>query len=206
MSTHVAEMIRVARGGSEECLGKLLHRYRNYLKLLAATRMSKLVRGRAGSSDVVQETSLQAFRSFEQFRGSTEGELLAWLRAVLASRLNRLLEQHVGAERRDVRREISLDQIARSLDNSTVRLEEILPDRDQSPSSHAHKHEQVLVVTDLLSELPEHYREVIVLRHLEGLKFPEVAERMQRSHGATRMLWFRAIESLRTKLSQRGLV
>lgn len=206
MTSQVVELIRDARTGSEEALGKLLDRYRNYLKLLATSKMSGLVRGRVGSSDVVQEVSLQACRAFPQFRGETEGELLAWLRAVLASRLSRLLEQHVGAERRDVRREVRLEAIARSLDQSTIRLEEMIADSNATPSSQMLKQEMMLTVTDLLAAMSCDYREVILLRHLEGLSFPEVAQRMQRSAGATRMLWFRAVDQLRKKLSEKGLV
>ena len=48
--------------------------------------------------------------------------------------------------------------------------------------------------------LPVDYREVIVLRHIEGISFKEVGQRIQRSEGATRMLWLRAIERLRQTL------
>jgi RNA polymerase sigma-70 factor (ECF subfamily) len=46
--------------------------------------------------------------------------------------------------------------------------------------------------------LSNDYREVLVLRNLQGLPFEEVATRIGRSVGATRMLWLRAIEKLRT--------
>jgi RNA polymerase sigma-70 factor (ECF subfamily) len=45
--------------------------------------------------------------------------------------------------------------------------------------------------------LPVDYRDVLMLRNLQSLPFEEVAERMNRSVGATRMLWLRAIEKLR---------
>ncbi len=43
-------------------------------------------------------------------------------------------------------------------------------------------------------KLPEHYRDVIVLRNLQGLSFEEISQRMDRTVGATRMLWLRALE------------
>ncbi|GAB5406696.1 MAG: sigma-70 family RNA polymerase sigma factor [Aureliella sp.] len=199
-------MIHEAREGSSESLGKLLDRYRNYLKFLASTRMSGLVRGRAGSSDVVQEVGLQACKAIGQFRGGTEQEFLAWLRAVLASRLSRLMEQHVGAERRDVRRELRVEALARDLENSSIRLEELLADRVETPSTKLIKEETLVAVADVLATLSSEYRQVICLRHLEGLSFPQVAERMNRSSGATRMLWFRAVELMRRELAERGLI
>jgi RNA polymerase sigma-70 factor (ECF subfamily) len=53
-----------------------------------------------------------------------------------------------------------------------------------------------------LSRLPEDYREVIVLRNLEGLSHEEVAARMGRAAGAVRMLWLRALSCLRRELGQ----
>jgi RNA polymerase sigma-70 factor, ECF subfamily len=53
------------------------------------------------------------------------------------------------------------------------------------------------LVADQLARLPPHYRDVIVLRNLEGLAFPEVARRMGRSPGAVRILWLRALDHLR---------
>jgi RNA polymerase sigma-70 factor (ECF subfamily) len=49
-----------------------------------------------------------------------------------------------------------------------------------------------------MAQLPDDYRDVLVLRNLQGLPFEDVARRIDRSVGATRMLWLRAIEKLRT--------
>ena len=206
MAIEVVELIRLARAGSSDCLGELLDHYRNYLRLLARTKLPPWVQGRAGSSDVVQEVCVQAHQSIDQFRGSSEGEFLAWLRAVLASRLNRIFEQHIGAEKRDVRRERNLADMANSLGRSSIRLEELLIDRAQSPSAAMQRSELLVAMSNLIAELPDDYRQVIMLRHLDGLAFTEVAERMGRSPGATRMLWFRAIDRLRELLSQKGLI
>ena len=206
MTAKVVDLIRLARDGSGDCLGELLDRYRNYLKLLASSRIPHWVKGRAGSSDVVQEVCVQAHQSFGQFRGSSEGEFLAWLRTVLATRLNRLLEQHVGAEKRDVRRERSLHELANSLGRSSVRLEELLIDRAPSPSSAMQRSELLVATSNLMAELPDDYRQVLLLRHIDGLSFTEIGDLMERKPSATRMLWFRAIDRLRELLSQSGLI
>ena len=52
-------------------------------------------------------------------------------------------------------------------------------------------------MADRLAGLPAHYRDVIVLRNLEGLSFDEVARRMGRTPGAVRLLWLRALDRLR---------
>jgi RNA polymerase sigma-70 factor (ECF subfamily) len=66
-----------------------------------------------------------------------------------------------------------------------------------SPSHQAAEREQAVLFADALARLPADYREVIILRHLQRLKFAEIATRMGRSSGAVRMLWTRAIEQLR---------
>jgi RNA polymerase sigma-70 factor (ECF subfamily) len=45
--------------------------------------------------------------------------------------------------------------------------------------------------------LPADYREVLVLRHLEGLTFPQVAQRMERSLDSVEKLWMRGLARLR---------
>ena len=52
-------------------------------------------------------------------------------------------------------------------------------------------------VLDALQRLPEDYREVLILRHLEGLTFPEVARRMERTQDSVEKLWLRGLARLR---------
>jgi RNA polymerase sigma-70 factor (ECF subfamily) len=49
-------------------------------------------------------------------------------------------------------------------------------------------------------DLPDDYRTVIMNRNLEDLSHEEVAERMNRTPGAVRMLWLRALAELRAKI------
>jgi RNA polymerase sigma-70 factor (ECF subfamily) len=58
--------------------------------------------------------------------------------------------------------------------------------------------EEAVLLADRLAQLPDDYRVVLMLRNLQGLPFEEVASRIGRSVGATRMLWLRAIDKLRT--------
>jgi RNA polymerase sigma-70 factor (ECF subfamily) len=90
-----------------------------------------------------------------------------------------------------------MEEIGRRLEQSTVRLETLLAVEDNSPSGVASQREDELRLADTLAQLPVDYREVIVLRHIEGLPFEEVGRRMQRSAGAVRMLWLRALKQLR---------
>jgi RNA polymerase sigma-70 factor, ECF subfamily len=209
MSSHaqgeVDKLFASARQGSTSCLGRLLTLYSNYLKLLIAAQLDDRLRVRVSPSDIVQETFFEAHRDFHQFRGQSTGEFVAWLRKILVNNLLHVVEQHLLAEKRDVRREISLEQIGKRLEQSTARLESLLAQPGDSPSSHAQRNEQEIMLADALAELPGDYRQVILLRHVEGLPFDEVARRMDRSSGAVRMLWLRALERLRKTFPEREL-
>jgi RNA polymerase sigma-70 factor (ECF subfamily) len=69
-----------------------------------------------------------------------------------------------------------------------------------SPSQSASRREQAVLLADALEKLPEDYREVIILSHLESLSFSEVARRMARSVDSVKNLWARALARLRRAL------
>jgi RNA polymerase sigma-70 factor (ECF subfamily) len=200
--TKVEQLLEEAREGSNECLGRLLQLYRNYLRVLAMAQFEQRLQMRLSPSDVVQETFFEAHRDFPQFRGRSAGEFLVWLRRILVNNLYSAIEQHLTAEKRDVRREVSMDRLASALEQSNTRLESMLSDPGTSPGDRAERHELQIFLADQLAELPADYRDVILLRHVEGLPFEGIAERMERSCGAVRMLWVRAIKLLRERMDE----
>jgi RNA polymerase sigma-70 factor (ECF subfamily) len=200
------QLLAEARQGRRESLGKLLELYRNYLALLARTQIDLHVQDRVDASDLVQETFLDACRDFGQFRGSSEIEWVAWLRKVLIYNLARVVQKQLVAQKRNARREVSLEHHLAALDRSSGRIEAALVGRHSSPSGQAQRRERAALVADHLARLPADYREVIVLRNLEGLPFADVARRMGRSAGAVRVLWVRAVDQLRCLLEAEDLV
>ncbi len=199
------DLLTQARTAPDAVLGQLLQLYGNYLRLLASAQLDAKLRARVSPSDIVQETFLEAHRDFPQFRGTSEREFLAWLRQILAHNLARVVERHVLTEKRAVHREISLERVGAGLEHSTARLDAVLADHAASPSACASQREYVVLLADQLAEMRPDYREVIVLRHLEGLPFKEIGERTERSAGAARMLWLRAINQLRQQLDALGV-
>ena len=87
-------LLRDARDGRSQSLGKLLQLYANYLKILASTQLDQNLRGRVSPSDVVQETLFEAHRDFQQFRGKTSYEFVAWLRRIMVNNLASIVEQN----------------------------------------------------------------------------------------------------------------
>jgi RNA polymerase sigma-70 factor (ECF subfamily) len=83
------------------------------------------------------------------------------------------------------------------MDQSTCALGRMLVDQHSSPSHQAIRGEQTLLVAEAMSRLPADYQTVLVLRHLEGLSFPQVAERMERSIDSVEKLWLRGLTRLK---------
>jgi RNA polymerase sigma-70 factor, ECF subfamily len=193
-----------AKAGASDCLGRLFQHYGNYLKLLAATHIDEKLHARCSPSDVVQDTYCEAHRDFQQFRGRSGAEFLAWLRQILVNNMARAVEKHILAAKRDVRREVHFNAITQAMEQSAIRLESVLADDGTSPSSGVDRHERAVVLANYLTELPADYRKVLMLRHCEGLSFNNIALRMGRSSGAVRMLWLRAIGRIREKLGEGG--
>jgi RNA polymerase sigma-70 factor (ECF subfamily) len=98
---------------------------------------------------------------------------------------------------RDVRCEISVEQISSALDRSAVNLGQVLADPGPSPSVPVRQREHAVALANQLAKLRPQYRDVIVFRNLQGLPFDKIAERMNRKPGTVRMLWLRAIEKFK---------
>jgi RNA polymerase sigma-70 factor (ECF subfamily) len=86
------------------------------------------------------------------------------------------------------------------LDRSSAAIQERLAARLPSPSTHAIRREQAILLADALETLPPDYREVFVLRILEHVPVEEIAARMGRSVNAVRKLWTRAMLALERAL------
>jgi RNA polymerase sigma-70 factor (ECF subfamily) len=59
-----------------------------------------------------------------------------------------------------------------------------------------------VLLADALARLPDDYREVIVLRHLNSQTFAEVAELLDRTVPSVKSIWTRAIRRLRSELQE----
>jgi RNA polymerase sigma-70 factor (ECF subfamily) len=190
-------LLELARDGDGSALGQLLERYRIYLTVLARVQIGRRLQGKMEAADLIQETFLEAQRALPNFRGSGEREFTSWLRQILAATVAHQVRRYLGTKRRDVRLERKL---AVELDTSSGELDRGLVAKQSSPSQRACNQEQAVLLAAALDELPEDYREVLVLRHLEGLTFPEVAQRMERTLDSVEKLWTRALAKLRSLL------
>jgi RNA polymerase sigma-70 factor, ECF subfamily len=193
MHTDPELLLFLAKAGSSPALVRLLDRYRGPLVEQARGQVGRRLQVKLDIEDLLQDVSLEAYRDIGRFRGSTEREFLCWLRKILATILMNHLRHYFGTGRRDLRRERRLADVA---DSTTGRERDpVAP--DTSPSERAVKHEHASRLAEAIETLPEPYRAVIVLRHIEGLGFADVALRMGRTEDSVKNMWFRALRQLR---------
>ena len=193
MTVNAVDLLVQARTDSAR-LGELLEAYRNYLRMLARIQIGRRLQGKVDASDVVQEAFLDAHKYFPNFRGTDEPQLMKWLREILAGTLSNQVRRYFGTQARDPRMEVG---IAADLDQSNAGLAHLFVDKQSSPSQQAARGEMSLRVAEALGRLPDDYQMAIVLRHLEGLTFPEVAARMGKSVDSVEKLWLRALTKLK---------
>jgi RNA polymerase sigma-70 factor (ECF subfamily) len=171
-----------------------LEQYREYLRLLARLQLDPRLRGHLDPSDAVQQTLLKAHERLDQFRGRTDAELRAWLRAILARCL-------VDAVRRFGRQKGDRAQsVEEALERSSARLEAFLASEGSSPSQGAMRAERLVELAEALAGLPEDQRTAVELRYLNGLSVPDVASRMARSTVSVTGLLYRAMKTLRATM------
>jgi len=192
-------LIDAARDGDGEALGELLSSYRKYVIFLARTQLHHHLQGKADPSDVAQEVFMAAHGNIADFRGESAAEFGAWLRGILSNTLAMHVRKFLGTQKRDPRLEQQLD---RGLASVSGLLQSQIAGDMTSPSQHFARNEAFLQLAEALEGLPEDYRQVIVLRHVEGLPFAEVAKAMSRSVDSVEKMWVRALAKLKTTMGE----
>ena len=176
-------------------LPRPLEEYRDYLRLLARLQLDIRLRGMMDPSGIVQQTLLKAHENLQGFRGKTDAELQAWLRAIMAQQLA-LIARKRG---RQPGKGHSLDD---QLEQSSARLESLLASEQSSPSEQAMRTERLVELATALARLPEDQRTAVELRYLQGLSVPAVAEQMGRSTVSVTGLLYRGTKALRQWMAE----
>ena len=187
-------LISQAQQGASSALGRLLDLYKNYLATLARLQLDQKLKSKVDPLDVVQETFLKASHNFHQFRGATERELLGWLRQILARGLVDEIRRYHKSQRGGIRLE---ENLVSQIELSSQAMGQQFVAAQSTPSERASRREQAVLLADALAQLSDDNREVLVLRHLEELTFPEVAERLDKSLDSVKSTWRRSLVQLR---------
>ena len=166
--------------------------------------MDPTMRSKIEPEDILQQVYLETFRAIGQFDYQGKDSFLRWMYAILD---RKLIDEHraMRAERRDVRREVKPTGPTTGQHTTYVDLMARVMAEGSTPSQVVRKDEAIGVLSACVATLPEHYREVIQMRFIEGLPVADVARRLNRSIGSIHMLCHRALRQLREQAEKFGI-
>jgi RNA polymerase sigma-70 factor, ECF subfamily len=148
------------------------------------------------AKDLVQETFLNAYRGFQRFRG--DAQVSTWLYRIASRACLRMRRKRKGAPER----ELSLEEFIPTSDGE-FRLQ--IPIDGLSPEETLHNKQVQKALDTAISQLPNKYKMVLVLRDMEGLSAKEVGAVVGLNERAVKSRLHRARLFVRRQLSARGL-
>lgn len=187
------EIIQGAIAGDERAFDRMVQLYAARLLWLIKLRLDPAVRARVSPDDVLQDALVVVSQQIGKLVVESEAAFWTWLCRVVEQRLVDVRRRHKVAAARSVAREQPAAADERSVN---VGLDELLMRTCTTPSARLRGAEQRAALEHALEQLPGSFREVIVLRILEGLSVADTAHIMGRSPGAVSVLLTKAVKRL----------
>lgn len=191
-----SKLVSQLNGGDDAVLADLFSHYHERLKRIVRFRLDHRLAGRISESDVIQESYLSASKRVDHFRGKEDLPFFVWLRLVVNQQMADLHRQHLQAEKRDVRKEISLERPAISPHTSLAMAAQLVG-RATSASRAYSRIERIAKLEDALNHMEPIDREVIALRHFEELTNSEVAKVLDIDEQASSKRYVRAMKRMK---------
>jgi RNA polymerase sigma-70 factor (ECF subfamily) len=193
------ELLRRAAAGGEAALAALWQRHRARLRQMIRLRLDRRLRSRVDPSDVLQGAYLDLTARLPDYARDRPIPPFLWLRLVTGKRLMQVHRHHLGAALRDAGREVSLYSGALP-QASTASLAAELLGRHTTASQAVVRAERQLQLQAILNGMDPMDREILALRHFEGLSNGEAAEVLGLSKTAASNRYIRALGRLRDLL------
>jgi len=186
-------LVALAKEGDPSALNQLCSVYSERVRRIIRLRLDRKLRPKLDSVDVVQDALILALGGLKDFTYRSEGDFLRWLSRIAENKLHDILDKFY-ADKRDIRKEIPFKKEGESTEGGFVGAAE--PIGTTTPSVIMRKKEALDRLEKALDELKPEYKEVVVLKRIEGLSYAEIAERLGKSTDAVGMLLSRAMAAL----------
>jgi RNA polymerase sigma-70 factor (ECF subfamily) len=187
------------RAGDGQAFGQLFARHLRYLQRVVQLRLDPRLRVRVDPADIVQEAHLEALSRLAAYLERPALPFRLWLRQIAVDRALKARRRHLGTARRDLGREVPLPE------RSSLILARRLTTGDPTPSQQLGQEELARRLRQAVTQLPEADREMILMRHFEGLSNQEVACLLDLDPGTASKRHGRAMLRLHRILSEGGL-
>ncbi|MHC4595810.1 MAG: sigma-70 family RNA polymerase sigma factor [Planctomycetota bacterium] len=189
------ELITLAKDGDESALGQLCCVYAERVRWMVRFRMSRELRSKLESMDLVQDVLIHALGGLGDFTYKNEGDFVRWLSKIAENALHDNLDK-LHADKRDICRELPLGGYGPTTGGGFLGAAGLLD--TTTPSVIMSRKEDLAKLEKAIDELKPEYREVIVLTKIEGLSYGQIGNRLGKSADAVRMLVSRAMAALTT--------
>ncbi len=189
----------IAVQGDPEAVAELLEEFRARISRMLAVRMDPRLRGRLDASDVIQDTFIEVHGRIEEYRARQDMPFFLWVRFLAGQKLTQMHRRHLGAGQRDARRELP-DALRSMPGATTATLAGALMSSGVTPSEVAMRMEDEERLIKVLDQMRELDREVLALRHFEGLSNAEVAALLGIEASAASRRYVRALARMQEKL------
>ena len=179
-------LVHAARDGCDDALSEIIARLQGYLLLIANGQMRENLQAKFGASDIVQNSLLDAHAGIDEFKGSTEAEMRAWLKQIVMHNLADEGRRYTGTQSRNVNRERSLEMMSTPLKSNGSGIRKAI-------QSEADKQKLARAV----NRLNGRQQRVVEGRHRFGYSYTEIANQLGITEVAARKIWSRALEQLK---------
>jgi RNA polymerase sigma-70 factor (ECF subfamily) len=177
-------LVESAKAGDRKALERLLEHYQAHIYRFGM----KMCRDPEDAKDVLQETLLAVARNVGGFRGGSS--VTTWLYTIARSFCIKKRRRSKLAPERET-----------SLDGEGEREVKAIPDQGRAPDEQLASRQIEAALESAISGLAPMYREVLVLRDVEGLSAPEVAEVLGLSVEAVKSRLHRARLAVRAEVA-----
>lgn len=185
-------LIESASSGDSFAIDSLIERYLPGLRAFVRLRAGRVLRAKESESDLVQSACREVLQKMGTFQYRSEARFKQWLyRTAERKIVDRA--RYYKAQKRDAAKEVRPN-----LEGSSAHDAQLLDfyRNFSTPSRAVIAKEDLQRIESAFDRLPEDYRDVITLSRIVGLSHKQIAEEMDRSEGAVRMLLYRALAEL----------
>jgi RNA polymerase sigma-70 factor (ECF subfamily) len=196
MSEADEALIARVRQGDRDALVAFIELRRLPLLAFIHKSLSDALRSKVEAADILQEASLSALDGFDELDLS-ERDPFGWLCQHCERRIIDAHRKYIASQKRAGDREVALDR----RDPQQPAFIDVLVASMTTPSKAFSRDQRAFRLAESLEQLSEESRTALRLRYVEGLSTKEIAERLDKSDVAVRVLLSRSLDRLQNILS-----
>ena len=193
------ELSERIKQGDRDAMAQFIETHRGRLLAFIESKLSDALSRKVDAADLLQEVAIGAVHGLTQVE-VRDGDPFPWLCRLAERRIVDAYRRYFGAQKRSGDREVAIS--APGGDSSRASFHDLLVASITSPSKALARSDRERKLSEALEALPDENQRALRLRYVEGLPSKEIAQRLKKSDGATRVLLSRSVAQLQATLSE----